>query len=58
MHRLQLETEAAEQKARLREAEEVVGDAGADHMQAGIVGPRVAEAIAVKPGLMGRRAGL
>ena len=27
-------------------------------MQAGVVGPRVAEAIAVEPGLMGRRAGL
>ena len=44
--------------APLGEGQKVVGHAGADHMQAGVVGPRVAEAIAVKPGLMGRRAGL
>ena len=44
--------------APLGEGQKVVGHAGADHMQAGIVGPRVAEAIAVESGLMGRRAGL
>jgi len=38
--------------------EKVVGHAGADHMNAGIIGACVAEAIAVEPGLMRRRAGL